>query len=171
MLISPEVSPTQDVNPDHQLMIEGKRTRKSKPPPIIISEVKDYDSIREKLINELSLTFKTVMLNDGQIKLQVEDTDDYRKTTKYLNMGNYFWHSYEDKQSKPIQVMARKLRPSCKPEKIINDLRTKCFKISNVVNILRRGEKKQLPLFMLTFKNGEYIKKNFEIKKILGMEI
>lgn len=85
------------------------------------------------------------------------------------------WHTYENKQTRPIRVMARNLHPSCSPEMIKEDLGNKNFKILEVVNKFKitkeNGIVKRipLPLFMLTFQNSEDIKKIYEIPGICGM--
>lgn len=60
---------------------------------------------------------KATLLNNDQVKLNVENEDEYRKLTKHLNEESFYWHSYENKQTRPIKVMTRKLHLTCEPEK------------------------------------------------------
>lgn len=111
------------------------------------------------------------MLNNEQVKVNVEDPDEYKNLTKILSGSNYSWHTYENKQTRPIRVVAKKLHYSCKPERIIEDLRNMGFEIIEAVNMLKTKDKTPLSLFMLTFQNSENIKKIYEIKEILGMKV
>lgn len=90
------------------------------------------------------------MLNNEQVKVNVEDSDEYRKLTKFLN-GTYLLHTYENKQTRPIKVVAKKLHHICKPERIIENLRSKGYELLDAVHILSTR------LFMLTSKNDENV--------------
>ena len=121
-------------------------------------------------MNENNLEVKATMLNNEQVKLNVQNIDEYRKLTKHLE-DKYFWHTYENKQMRPIKVVAKRLHYSCRPEEIKSYLEHKGFKITEVVNMLKRGSKIPLPMFMLTFSNDEDIRKIYEIREILGMKV
>lgn len=75
------------------------------------------------------------MLNNEQVKVNVEDSDEFRKLTKIFSM--YYWHTYENKQTRLIKVVAKKLHYSCKSEKIIEDLRTRHNRSNEYVEVKR----------------------------------
>ena len=77
----------------------------------------------------------------------------YRQLTTLLKKKNINWYSFENKQTRPIKVMVRKLHPSCPPEKVVEYDRQQQLKILSAVNILKRADKTPLPLFMLSFDN------------------
>lgn len=137
--------------------------------PIIVSQVKDFDLLHEAFIKD-KIFINLTALNNERVKLNA-NKNDYRKITGFLNNNNCSWFSLEKKQSRPIKVMARKLPPTFKVEKIIQDLRNWGFKILNAVNILKRSDKRPLSLFMLTFLNEEDIQKIYEIKDIFGTKV
>lgn len=132
--------------------------------------MKDFDLLHEAMIKNKFVINITAM-NNEQIKLNATSEDEYRRITSYLNNNGYPWYSFENKQTRPIKVMARKLPPTFKTEKIIQDLKNRGYKIIDAVNILKRGDKRPLPLFMLTFQNEEDLQKIYEIKAIFGTKV
>lgn len=166
---SPETSPPQkqDTKQEQKKINPAKIP---KPPPVVLSQIKNYDTLQTEL-NKNKFTFQATMMNNEQVKINVENAEQYKSLTRFLNENKYFWHSYENKQTRDIKVMARRLHPSCVPVNIVNDLHLQGYKILEAVNILNSKEKKPLPLFMLTFANDEDIKKIYEIKTVLGMKV
>ena len=89
-----------------------------------------------------------------------------------MEKENFVWHSYENKQSRPIRVMAKNLHYTCRENSILEDLKSKGFNILNATNKLSwLDNKKPLNMFILTFDNNEDIKKIYEIKKILDSNV
>ena len=106
---SPEI--TSGVNRAQKSQNEHKRK-----PPIILSQVKNYDTLYKEM-NENNLEVKATMINNEQVKLNVQNIDEYRRLTKHLE-DKYFWHTYENKQMRPIKVVAKRLHYSCRPKEI-----------------------------------------------------
>jgi len=77
-----------------------------------------------------------------------------------MQNNKFNFHTYENKQSRPIRVMAKNLHHSCKSENIIKNLRDGGFKINMADNKLSLKEKIPLNMLMLTFDNSEDIEKN-----------
>jgi hypothetical protein len=150
--------------------------KKNKPPPVIMSNVQEYSKIKEALKSK-NLNFKANLMNNNQLKLNVDTEQEYRDLTKVMNEAKYQWHTYENKQTRPIRVMAKDLHPSCDPDDIKNDLINKGFQIIEVVNKLKKYKKDdkefvtRLPMFMLTFQNTEDIKKIYQIQHICHMKV
>lgn len=147
-----------------------------KPPPVILSNIKDYNQININL-QAKKIKFQTKLLNNNQLKINVDSETEYRDLTSFVNNNNIEWHTYENKQTRPIRVMARNLHPSCSPEMIKEELLDRNFQILEVANKIKKitednvVKRIQLPLFMLTFKNTENLKNIYEIKHICGMQI
>lgn len=142
------------------------------PPPMIIEGIKSYEDMYETIQNCVPLeSFKIKLLGKDTIKVNVKDGDKYRDVSKMLCESSFVWHTYENKQIRPIKVMVKNLHNTCKPESIKNYLIAKGFKIIEVVN--KRSFKTKLPLnmFMLTFDNEESIKNIYEISYILGCKV
>jgi len=75
----------------------------------------------------------------------------------YLNQSRY---TYEDKHTRPIRVMARKLHRSCNPGRIVSDLQARGYKVIDAVNKLIWGSKEPLDMFILTFSADENTKQD-----------
>ena len=175
---SPIVSPehnqkkeeSQQTNKTQENAAESKKATQSKPPPVIVNKVQNYQDIR-KFMDSNQIQYQTTLLNSGDLKVNVPDADNYRKLTLSLNQEGNTWYSYEDKQSRPIKVIAKKLHPSCQPEEIKEDLLQKKLKIKEVTQLVKRTDKTVLPLFMLTFDKEEDVKTIYEIRYILNMKV
>lgn len=139
------------------------------PPPIVVDGVNDYQTFYDFLSeNQPAGTFNIKMMSGDCVKINSCNEETYRCITKTLTDNDCLWHSYENKQERPIRVMVKKLPFSCKPQRIIEDLTTKGYKIEDAVNKLSWKSKEPLNMFLLTFNNQEDIRKVYEIKYILG---
>lgn len=164
---SPSLSPPQP----HKAMNE-KVKKIPAPPPIIVDGVIDYQNFYDFLsTNQSAVTFKIKILSGDSVKINACNDEAYRSITKSLTENNCLWHSYENKQDRPIRVMVKKLPSTCKPDRIISDLQTKGYQIEDAVNKLSWKTKEPLNMFMLTFNNKEEINKIYEIKIILGCTV
>lgn len=161
--------------------IEGdvKKTskRESKPPPVIISNLANYNVIN-KALESKNLKFKANIMNNKQVKINVETDNEYRELTKWLNEAKIEWHTYENKQNRPIRVMVRGLHPTCDPKDIMVELANKGFDVLDVVNKIKKYKNEEgkeyitrLPLFMMTFNNMEEIKKIYEIQFLHNLRV
>lgn len=116
-------------------------------------------------------------MNNNQLKINVNSETEYRELTKTMNETKQQWHTYENKQDRPIRIMVRDMHPTCDTEEIKAELEQKGFKILTVENKLKRikenGQYKyiRLPLFMLTFDKSEDIKKIHEIRELANMKV
>lgn len=148
------------------------KAKKLNPPPVILSNMENYKVIKQSL-QEKNLQFKANLMNNNQLKINADSETDYRNITAFLNDTQREWHTYENKQTRPIRVMARHLHHSCTPEEIKDELKNKGFKIMDVVNMIKKTKEARipLPLFLLTFENSEDIKKIYEIKYICYMKV
>lgn len=126
--------------------------------------------------------YKITALNNNVWKINTSNPNAYRNLSMKLNMEKYQWYTYENKNDRPIKVMARGLHPTCEINSIMEDLENKGFKILDAVNIIKKerrsGEnrlepvsKRGLPLFMLTFDKSEQIEKIYNITGILNMRV
>lgn len=147
-----------------------------KPPPVVVSNVQNYQEIKQKL-QAKNLNYNATLLNNNQVKINVNSATDYRELTKEMTDSKQQWHSYENKQERPIRVMVRNLHPSCDPKEILTELKEKGFKAISVDNKLKKikenGKDKfiKLPLFMIAFDKADDIKKIFQIQYLANMKV
>ena len=81
----------------------------------------------------------------------METEDHYRTASKMLNEAKFTWSSYENKQTRPIRDIVKRIHQSCTPDQKVHDLHQKRYNIIDSVNILKWKTKETLPVFMLTF--------------------
>jgi len=115
----------------------GEATKSMKPPPIIIYQLRDYNTIYRYLNTKLELRYKITLLNNGDLKLNVDTEDHYRTASKMLTEAQFLWSTHENKQTLPMRVVVRKLHSSCTPDQIVQELRQKGYQIMDAVNILK----------------------------------
>lgn len=153
-------------------IIKKKPKKLPPPPPIIIDSVTNYHSLYENIKKVTSVdNVTTKVMNGNNLKINVQDGEAYRNLTRMLKDTDLAWHSFENKQTRPIRVMAKKLHYTCKPEKIIEDLVNKGYKATEASNKLNWRTKQPLNMFILTFTTDEDIKKIYEIRNILGCKV
>lgn len=147
-----------------------------KPPPIIINVEKGLQPLTQAL-NQQQVQYKSTRLNDHQLKVNVENGDHYRAAVKTLNDISYEYHSYENKQTRPIKVMARNIHQTITEQEVHSNLAKQGFKIIQVNQKMKSVKNEsgteyiKLPLFMLTFAPEEEAKKVHEIKYICNMKV
>lgn len=142
------------------------------PPPIVVENIKNYQSFYDFLSTTLGKdSFTAKMMIGDSVKINANNEDSYRAIATLLRQQNYLWHSYENKQDRPIRVMAKNLHFSCLPERIIEDLAAKGFKIEDAVNKKSWRKKEPLNMFMLSFQKEEELDKIYKLKTILGCKV
>ena len=159
-------------------------TRKeAPPPPINVVGIEKYAEVKALLASDIisNKEYKIVAQNNNVWKILMPDPNSYRAMTGKLNAEKKQWYTYEDKNRRPIKVMARGLHSSCEKQDIIDDLQQKGLKIIDAVNIIKKEKRdnsgfqelsrKGLPLFMLTFDHEETAEKIYNIKTILNMRV
>lgn len=163
------VKPTSQAK-QQETQIRTQQEKKGKPPPIIINNVNKYEDLYA-FIEENRIKAKITVIGKEDIKVNVENEEQYRTLTKALNKGDSTWYTYKNKATRPIKVMAKGIHPSCDPQKIVVDIQKNGLKIMEATNILSRKDRLPLSMFMLTFKNEEEIKKIYEVDNIRGMKV
>jgi len=164
-------------NADTNSALKVDSIRKRKPPPVILSNAEDYSEVKRTLEAQ-KVRFTANLMNNNQIKINVDNEHEHRDLTKTMNAANWQWHTYENKQTRPIRIMVRNLHPSCKPEEIKTELTNRGFQILDVVNKIQKRKDNNnkytvtaLPLFMLTFANTEEVKKIYDIQHICNLKV
>lgn len=142
------------------------------PPPIIIDGVKSYQMFYDSLTEtQPTESFTAKMMNGDCVKINAITDDSYRAIAKFLTEKDYLWHTYENKQARPIRVVVKKLHSSCQPDRIKDDLISQGLKIEKVDHKLSWKSKEPLNMFVLSFHNDEDVNKIYATKHILGCKI
>lgn len=174
---SPETSPLQQPLTSKQSEKKPQYEKKPPvPPPINLVNINNYEQVQH-LIHKANVSHKVTAMNNGIFKVNVPDEDQFRRFIAVLREEQIEYFTFENKQDRPMKVMARGLHPTCPPLMIIDDLTRKGFKVTQATNILKKEKnnntvtKKPLPLFMLSFDKTEDSKKIFAIEPIAGMKV
>lgn len=172
---SPATSP-QQITPVAGTSKKPEPKKTLLPPPINIVGIQKYESILRIMQNATIESYKVKLLN-GVHKVNVYSGEEYHRLQNHLKESGIEHYTYEDKNTRPIKVIARGVDPSCTEQMIEDYLTEKKFAIQDVVNIQKKEKKgelvvrRRLPLFMLVFHNQEDIKRIYDIKNILGIEV
>lgn len=173
-----EKSPSDSIS-----VLTGKKIMKEfAPPPIMVHHIEVFSKLKQIVCETTKEECKYTSYNNNVWKVNVANSDIYRKITEELTKNKIQWHSYENRSLRPIRVMARGLHPSCEESEICSDLMDRGFKIVEAKNILTNKPtaevngknitgKMGLPLFMLTFNNEESLDKIYAIKAIMGIKV
>lgn len=141
------------------------------PPPIVVEGFTNYNQLYN-IISKETLDFKTKVINNETVKINVNTEEQYRKVINIIDkIEGIQWHSYENKQCRPIRVIANRLHHTCATENIVEELRRRKYKITQAVNKLKWRTKQPLNMFTLTFSHDENINKIYEITDILGTKV
>jgi hypothetical protein len=151
---------------------DAKAAKTLKPPPVIISKVDKYDNIMKTLTSQ-NINYQATCLNNNQLKINVDTPEEYKQVRNALEQNNYQWHTYENKQERPIRVMCKNVHSTCDPDEIKTYLEALNFKVIKVEPRFKRTPEGMvsLPMFILTFDKSEDIKKIYEIKYICHMKV
>lgn len=181
-VVQPEVNQSKDSKSTNNIAPKLVQPKEKPPPPINIVGVTSYSIIQSLMNSVTDKEYKVTALNNNVWKINTLDSDSYRTLSMKLNAEKYQWFTYEDKQARPIKVMARGLHHTCSSIEIMEDLQNKGFKILDAVNIVKKERtenqegnqtfsKRGLPLFMLVFDKQENVQNIYGIKGILHMKV
>lgn len=179
-------SPT--INDDTTIVIETQNTQKNvfisnnqksenkanpnqMPPPIMavgIENFKDFSSLLKSCSKTQPIT---KILQNNTIKINTNNSDDYRSVTKALSDKCIPWYTYENKQVRPIKVMFKNIHHSCDPSDILLEIKDQGYKVLSVQPKYKWKTKEPLDMFMVTFEPTENIDKIYKIKQILNCVI
>lgn len=152
-----------------------KPKRSPPPPPIVVEGVNNYQSFYDSINQNANIqpdeSFTVKMLGGNSVKINAKNGDSYREITKIITSNKLHWYSYENKQVRPLRVVVKKLHHTCEPQRIVEFLKNKGFKIQNAVNKLSWKKKEPLNMFILSFENDEEVKKVYGISNILGCKV
>ena len=165
------LSPPMPEQPEvAETIVERKKSQP--PPPIIVSKVGDFPKLLKMITDVIKKEeFKTQLLLNGNIKINILSVDSYRAVTDKLISEGFPWFSFENKQTRPFKVMVKKLHSSCSIEDIKKDLESQNLKVLDVQNKIGWKSKKPLDMFIISFDTAEKPENIYNIKYILSTKI
>lgn len=151
------------------------------PPPINVSNIRNFEMFRQKLINTVKESINFRALSNSDVKITVQNENDYRKVKKLLEeiknesnnqLEGIEYHTYQLKSEKWYRVVIRGLPSSISSEEIKADLEKLGHEVEATTNIFKmvttNGIKvrKDFPLFYIDLKQKENNKDVFNIKNL-----
>lgn len=156
--------------PQQTSRINAERPKKVQaPPPIIVDNINNFNDLHAIVSQLPSAQIK--VLNDKNVKINPQDETNFKLLSAALNEKKYSWHSYENKQNRPIKVMANRLHHSVKPEHIVQEMQKRGYKLIEATPKLKYKTKQPLNMFMLSFNHNESVDKIYGITDILGVSV
>lgn len=130
---------------------------------------------------------KTFIAGTNNVKLTLPSGEEYCKIRKIFDESQikFEWFTYENKQTRPLKVMARGIHPETSIDDIRDDLVSQGFNVNEIDQKYRVDRDKDnkiiyvngkrsythLPLFMLCFAKDTIAKKVFEIRYICNTKV
>jgi hypothetical protein len=158
-------------NPFRHLQVnEPEQSDKTdRPPPIIISNVLNYDTLRRSMIGIIGNNF-TCSIGRNQLTIRTVLPADYRKLIHYLKDNNAEYHTFQPHEEKPYRVVLRGLHFSTSPLEIKHEIEMQGHKVRRCVNVISR-DKVPLPLFFVDIEPALNNTEIFKIKSILHCRV
>lgn len=168
---------------------EGKKPKSFKPPPIKVINARNVQVLRN-IINSIvppvepdNWFIKALPVNILSINTKNDDT--YRAVINMINEKNFEYYTYENKNTRPLRVVAHGLHHSLKTTEIMQDLQSKNFNILSVDVMLKKERKQEkegdkvvistlttpLDSFFLTFGGESKVEDVFKINKICNLQV
>lgn len=142
------------------------------PPPIIVERVDSYETLYSVIKEAIDKShFQVKFISENSAKINTVNSESYRAAVSILEKENLTFHTYENKQSRPIRVMIKQLHYTCKPESIVESLSEQGFVVLGAVNKLSFKKKSPLNMFMVTFENNQDINQIYKITHVLGCRV
>lgn len=155
-----------------------------KPPPFFVNGVKSISVFNQMLSSATIIPYEMKALANGEIKVLLNNSDDYRKCRNLLSeihrqpdeikksVGAVNYHTYRLPEEKPFTVFIRGLHHTTEVGDITSSLSTAGHTVTNVINVQfkKRVDNKQtvikLPLFKVELKVQENNREIFDMKSL-----
>ena len=158
--------------------------RETLPPPIFVNDVEDFNAFKAAITNNDEKTIKIKVLGNNSIKVNTENSEEYREMIKLLKKlmseeatKNLNYHTYQCKNEKPFKIVVRGLHPSTGEAEITRELECLGHSVIRATNIIGRKKidgvltKIPLPLFYVDLKTKDNNKEVFELTHLLFCKI
>jgi len=142
-------------------------TKVSLPPPIFIKGVLNYSALLSELTELTGPNSFVCKSTSTHLKVQPENSDDYRKIIHFLNENNASFHTYQLQSEKSYRVVIRNLHPSTPTADISSAIEEIGFSTRQVTNIKHHQTKMALPMFFVDLEPDPSNKDIFNVKSIL----
>lgn len=173
---------------------QNKEKKALPPPPINVSNVKDFKLLRDNILLQVNDQVQFKALSNSDIKITVQNEDDYRKIKTMLNdikakgteensnnplnsLNEIQYHTYQLKSDRLYRVVIRGLPASIDTPDIKSAIEEKGHQVKNVLNIQKKtivnGDKviKHFPLFYVDITQKDNNKDVYKITELLHCKV
>lgn len=134
-----------------------------KPPPIYVAKVSNINPLTHMLSEKVGNQYIIKTLNNGEVKIQPNNSEVYSIIVKELQAKNTEFRIYKPKKDRSFKVVLKYLHYSTDIENIKNEITSHGHDVMIVWNIKRRITKKPCSLFYVELKPNPDNKKIYEI--------
>ncbi|CAG9818155.1 unnamed protein product [Phaedon cochleariae] len=136
-------------------------TKKTAIPPIVLKTPGEWSTVKRKLESN-GIKVPLVKLMRGGLRIQTNNANEYRTTTKILEQDKHEYHTYSLPEDKLLSVVMRGIDMSVEISEIEEDLKNKGLEIKTVHRMKSYRTKLDLPLVIIQVPKSET--KIWEIK-------
>lgn len=150
----------------------GLERKDSKPPPIFIRDVTNYNAMLQDLTTTIGVnTFVAKALANNTVKINVDSADNFRKLVHGLKTRKIAYFTYQLKNERAFKIVIRHLHHSVEHDEIKSALAEKGHEVRNVSNICNPKTKEPMSLFYVDLEPKENNKTIYELKTLLNTVI
>lgn len=155
--------PVENIEIDEDTI--SKVGKSTKPPPIHLSNVTNYEALISTLRN---ISTDEFLCKGGLDKVVIypNTPSQYRLFVKYLRGRNASFHTYQLPEDKLHRVVLKGLHHTTSPDAITNELLRLGFKVKSVVNVISRF-KIPLPMFYVDLEKSDNTDEIYHLTHLL----
>lgn len=150
-----EQPPTQD---------SQQTPKKRRIPPIFIHNANNY----QEIVNDLKRLTKcdfTTNYTQKNIKVNLENEDDYRNVTKFYETHKIEFHTFQNPNNRPLSVVIRNIPVSLSETEVHEELRSTNLPIIKITRLLNK-EKRPIPLCVVELTACEEATEIYKLRHI-----
>lgn len=149
---------------DNSINTSQKTNKPLKIPPIFLQNATNHQLIIKE-INSQNITNFTTSYKNNSLRINVTNSDDYRKLTKFYTDEKIEFHTFQNPNSRPLSVVLRNVPISLTEDEITCELNTHSLPIIRVTRLLNK-DKNPMPLCAVELTATEKSNEIFNVKEI-----
>ena len=166
--IQPTIQNNKDSNSHNT---KSSTNSEPKPPPIYIQKVETILPLKSELSKIAPNSFEFKILNNGEVKVQLQSSAKYLDTVNMLKSKNTEYYTYKPKNERGFKVILRNMHYSADLDEIKLELSSMNHKVINIYNILQRGSKKPTSLFSIELETSPNNKEIYSVQYLANCKI
>lgn len=165
-----ETAVNKEINKNGKNINSEQTPSTSKPktniPPIYIHDRVNYTEVINDIKNIATDKNFTTLTTTGYLRINLNNADDFRNLTKYYTENGIGFHTFQNPNEKPLQVVIRNVPESLTPDEIKNELLQLHFPVTSISRLYNKS-KHPMPLCIVSLVNNEGGKAIFKLEKLL----